>query len=138
MAKLEIIDDGRELLVDSRLIADRLGVDHNDWIENIIKRYQPEAEESFGVLRFENVKPPRGSKGGRPPSICYLTEDQATFYMTLSRNTPQVVALKRDLVSSFSKAKQLIKRYISVGDIDRSGLRGTLKDDSRLRMTDQV
>lgn len=138
MSDLKIIDNGEELLVDSRLIAERLGVNHNDWMENIVKRYQADAEDSFGVLRFENVKPPKASSGGRPSTICYLTEDQATFYMTLSRNTPEVVLLKKDLVRSFSKAKQILKRYISVGDIDRVGLRGTLKDESRLRMTDRV
>lgn len=101
MADLKIIDDGDQLLVDSRLIAERLGVNHNDWIENIVKRYQSEAEDSFGVLRFENVKPRKGSKGGRPSTLCYLTEDQATFYMTLSRNTPQVVQALHNTFRNF-------------------------------------
>lgn len=138
MEEIEIINDGSQLLVDTRLIAARLGVGHNDWMRNVIRTYQADAEEAFGVLRFENVKPTKGTKGGRPLTVCYLNEDQATFYMTLSRNTPEVVRLKRDLVSAFSKAKQLLREYISVEDIDRVGLRGLLKDDSRLRMSDQV
>lgn len=43
---------------------------------------------------------------------CYLNEDQATYLMTLSRNTPKVKTLKRKLVKSFSAAKRIIKEVI--------------------------
>jgi Phage regulatory protein Rha (Phage_pRha) len=95
------------LVVDSRLIAQELGIEHENFIETV-KKYQKQAEQAFGVLRFETGKPTGGSLGGRPEKYCLLTEEQATFYMTLSRNTPEVVELKIKLVKAFSEAKRLL------------------------------
>ena len=47
-------DRNSTLVVDSRLIAEILGVNHGDWVRNIIKKYQSEIEEDFGAIRFEN------------------------------------------------------------------------------------
>jgi len=98
------------LVVDSRLVAARLGINHSDWIQNTIRKYQEAAEQAFGVLRFENGKPETGSKGGRPEVFAWLTEEQATFYMTLSKNTPTVVECKVELVKAFFAARQLLRR----------------------------
>jgi hypothetical protein len=95
------------LVVDSRLIAQELGIEHENFIETV-RKYQKQAEQAFGVLRFETGKPTGGSLGGRPEKYCLLTEEQATFYMTLSRNTPEVVELKIKLVKAFSEAKRLL------------------------------
>lgn len=108
MTNLAVTECGGELRVDSRLIAERLGQDHNDWFNNILLPYQAQVEQVFGVLRFQNVKPPAGSRGGRPKRYALLTEDQATFFMTLSRNTPEVVQCKLELVQAFSTAKKLL------------------------------
>ena len=95
------------LVVDSRLIAHELGIEHESFIKTI-KQYQTQTEQAFGVLRFEIGKPSKGSLGGRPENFVLLTEDQATFLMTLSRNTLNVVQCKVNLVSQFSKAKKLL------------------------------
>ena len=75
-------------------------------------KYQQEIEADFGVFRFENGKPIKGSRGGRPEQYVYLTEEQATVLMTYSRNTEQVRRCKRQLVKAFIKAKKLIKEVI--------------------------
>lgn len=134
MADLEIIDDGGQLFVDSRLIAQKLGIEHRSFLQTL-GDYQTQIEQAFGILRFENAK----IKGrGRPGQVAYLTEDQATLVMTLSRNSPEVVQCKIALVQAFARAKELLRRANPVADIDRVGLRASLKDDARLRMTDQV
>ena len=71
-------DRNVSLVVDSRLIAEVLGVNHGDWVRNIIKKYQAEIEEDFGQLRFENgyVNIPNGGK--KETVYALLTEDQAT------------------------------------------------------------
>ena len=51
---IAITQQGDTLLVDSRLIAERLGVGYSDWYRNIILKYQAETEQAFGQLRFEN------------------------------------------------------------------------------------
>jgi Phage regulatory protein Rha (Phage_pRha) len=95
------------LVVDSRLIAQELRIEHESFMETV-RKYQKQTEQAFGVLRFETGKPQMGTVGGRPEKYCLLTEEQATFYMTLSRNTPEVVELKIKLVKAFSEAKRLL------------------------------
>lgn len=106
MTDLEIFDDGEILYVDSRLIAERLGVEHRSFLETL-DTYQTQIEQAFGILRFETAKM---NVRGRPARHALLNEDQATFVMTLSRNSPEVIQCKLDLVRSFSKAKDLLKQ----------------------------
>ena len=101
---IETHSDG-SLVVDSRLIAQELGVTHKAFMETI-RKYEKQAEQSFGILRFETAE----IKGrGQPEKFAYLTEDQATFLMTLSRNTPEVVRCKVMLVTQFSQAKKALQ-----------------------------
>lgn len=111
MAELSVFEWEGELVVDSRIVADRLGIEHRNLLETI-DNYQTRMEQAFGVLRFETAKP-TSPQGGRPGRYALLTEDQATFLMTLSRNTDEVVDLKIELVQKFSRAKQLL-RILSV------------------------
>ena len=108
MAELSIFEYDDVLVVDSRLIAQGLGIEHESFMRTL-KNYQIQAEQAFGSLRFEiGVK--KDGRGGEPPQYVLLTEDQATFYMTLSRNTPEVVQCKLELVKAFSKAKEIIRQ----------------------------
>jgi phage regulator Rha-like protein len=100
-------DDGA-LVVDSRLIAERLGIKHENFMETA-KKYKTQTEQAFGVFRFETGKP-QSENGGRPSEFIFLTEDQATFLMTLSRNSPEVVQCKLELVKQFSEAKRLLRQ----------------------------
>lgn len=98
-----------QLVVDSRLIAEELGIEHESFLRTI-DTYKTLAEIEFGVFRFEIGKPPEGSKGGRPERFALLTENQSNFLMTLTRNTPQAVQCKLKLVKGFAKAKELLKK----------------------------
>lgn len=111
MTILSVIERDGVLVVDSRLIAQQLGIEHESFIRNL-KKYQTRIESRFGVIRFEIGKPAVGSKGGRPQDYALLTEPQATGLMTLSKNTEQVVECKLELVEAFEKAKQVIKEVI--------------------------
>ncbi len=109
MSIIIVVENEGDLVVDSRLIAQDLNIEHRSFMETI-KTYESLIEQEFGVLRFQTAKPQEGSKGGRPSEYALLTEDQSTFLMTLSRNTPEVVRCKISLVKAFSKAKELLKR----------------------------
>ena len=111
MSSLTVSEVSGQLVVDSRLIADELGVEHVS-LRKTVEKYLTELQ-GFGVVGFEVEKPLEGSQGGRPERYCYLNEDQATFLMTLSRNTPKVVACKQHLVKAFAQAKQIIKDGIT-------------------------
>lgn len=64
----------------------------------LIRRYQTQLEQ-FGLLDFKSE-----SSGGRQTEYAILNEDQATFLVTLFRNTPTVVAFKVNLVKEFRRA----------------------------------
>jgi phage regulator Rha-like protein len=108
MPDLEIFDDGEALYVDSRLIAERLGIEHESFLRTL-DTYQSQMEQAFGVSRFEIGKP-LSPQGGRPQRYALLNEEQASFLMSLSRNTPEVIQCKVDLIKAFSKAKEVIRQ----------------------------
>lgn len=111
MSNLSVIERDSVLVVDSRLIAQDLGIAHKNLLETL-DNYLSRIEAAFGVVRFETEKPLKGSKGGRPERVAYLTEEQATLLMTFSRNTTRVVECKVALVQAFSQAKQVLKEVI--------------------------
>ena len=89
-----------EFRLDSRIIAEKLNVEHNNLLETL-RKYRAKFE-AFGVLPFQTVKP-TSPKGGRPSSYYELNEPQAHFLATLSRNTEKVVEFKAWLVREFDK-----------------------------------
>jgi phage regulator Rha-like protein len=105
---LEIaVNPNGELLVDSRLVAAKLGRDHNDWITSTIMKYKKPCEENFGLLRFENVVN-QGVTRGNPAKFVWLNEDQSIFFLMNSRNNGNVLACKIALVKKFSEARTRI------------------------------
>lgn len=103
MSQITIVEIQGELVVDSRIIAEQLGIKHKTFLENI-RTHKATIEANFGILPFETA----------PDSavFAYLTEDQSTFVMTLSRNTPQVIKCKVGLVKAFSEQKKQLENPI--------------------------
>lgn len=100
------IQFNRELdsLIDSRQMAEMLGIQHESFIKNISEHEAALSE--LGFFRFEIGK----IKGrGRPETYALLNENQAFFAVTLSRNTPQAVKAKLLLVKAFAAARNLIE-----------------------------
>lgn len=99
-------------------------------VKNLIRIYKNELSK-FGVLHFESVKPPKGSKGGRPIKTYHLNQQQATLLITFLDNTPKVVQFKVALVREFHRMKQeLTTRQINraVGKPQRRTLTDAIKD----------
>jgi phage regulator Rha-like protein len=55
---LQVIESNGDLVIDSRLIADTLGIEHRAFMQTM-KRYQDRIESRFGVITFEMSKPNR-------------------------------------------------------------------------------
>ena len=100
------------LLVDSRLLAQELGIQHRSFYQKLILKYQKEIEEDWGFLRFESAKRSEASQRGRPERYALLTEQQSYLVLTYSKNTPQARQCKRNLVKAFDEAKKLIEKVI--------------------------
>ncbi len=105
MTNLTIEERDSVLVVDSRLIADSLGIAHKNLLATI-EKYKQQIESTFGIIAFQTRK----SKRGKPEKFAWLTEEQAIFLMTLSRNTVRVVQCKIQLVKAFSEARKLLEK----------------------------
>jgi phage regulator Rha-like protein len=103
-----VVDQDGELVVDSRLVAERLGIEVKSF-HRTINEYEAQIQEEFGCQRRENANVDMPTGGIRSDfSHYWLNEDAATFLMTLSRNSPQVVEAKLQLVKAFGQAKNLL------------------------------
>jgi len=107
---LTVIDG--EPRVDSRLIAEQLGVEHESF-RKLVYQYQPDFEE-FGQLRFEIGVVNGHQGGGNPQKYVLLTEDQSYLGLTYTKNTEQSRALKKRLVRSFGDHRRRLANPTSL------------------------
>lgn len=102
MKAINIKQVGHELRVDSRIIAKALGVDHKSTLQLIDKHQEP--IKRFGTLTFKMWK-----SGGRPTRYFLLNRSQAELLLSLTRNTPEAVELKVQLIMAFDKARSTLE-----------------------------
>jgi phage regulator Rha-like protein len=109
MSNLAVISRDSVLVVDYRLVAQELGIKPKNVLANIDDHLTTsESIAAFGRVAFE-TEALETNGGVQSTRVAYLSKQQAEFLMTLSRNTPKVIAAKRNLVSAFDKALQAIK-----------------------------
>lgn len=94
--------NGTDIFTDSKVIADGTNNKHKN-VKELISKYQLELKE-FGTLSVLNEE----STGGRPEQYYQLNEEQATFLITLLRNSKKVVAFKKELVRQFYEMRRFI------------------------------
>ncbi|MDT4292185.1 Rha family transcriptional regulator [Methylomonas sp. MO1] len=101
---IALIEKKNEALVDSRLMAEQLGITHEavlktiDTYIDVFHELQP--------LRFEIAVAKRKHGGGTPIRHVLLSEDQSFLLLTFSRNTKRVVALKLSLIQAFGRFRR--------------------------------
>lgn len=91
-----------DVFTNSKVIAEGTGNQHHA-VRELIKKYRSEIEE-FGTLFILNEE----SSGGRPMEVFYLNEEQATFVITLLRNSKVVVKFKKELVKQFYAMRRFL------------------------------
>ena len=97
---VEVRKDG--IFTNSKVIAEGTGNKHHA-VREIIKKYKTDIEE-FGTLSILNEE----STGGRPMEVFFLNEEQATFVITLLRNSKVVVKFKKELVRQFYAMRRFL------------------------------
>ena len=98
-----------EAFTNSLIIAEGTGVEHRAVIQ-LIATHKKHFEE-LGRVTFQML--PFGTKGGiQKVKICRLNEQQATFLITLMRNTPVVVEFKKELVKQFFEMREFIRTLV--------------------------
>jgi len=99
---------GKQAFTTSIAIAEGCGLSHASVIK-LIRKHQSHFE-AFAPLRFEIQVEKRAHGGGSPTEYAVLTEDQATFAITLFRNNEIVIRFKVALVKAFRTALNELQR----------------------------
>lgn len=96
-----------EVFTNSKVIAEGTGNKH-EAVQAIISKYSDDIKD-FGALRFEmRVLKHENYKGSTREKIYYLNEEQATFVITLLRNSKVVVKFKKELVRQFYAMRKFL------------------------------
>lgn len=120
-----------DVFTNSKIIAEGTNNQHESVIATI-RKYGSDIAE-FGEIEFSDLKS-GNPKGGRPEQICYLNEEQATFVITLLRNSKVVVKFKKELVRQFyAMRKFLIEKQSKLWTETR-----TANKENRLKETDVI
>lgn len=101
---LALVEARGEPRIDSKQLARTLGNNHHAVME-LVKRYEDHLK-SLSHLTFQMWDGDRVQGGGKAERVALLTEDQAVFLLTLSRNSQPVVKLKARLVQAFGAARR--------------------------------
>ncbi|MBD2515204.1 phage antirepressor KilAC domain-containing protein [Nostoc sp. FACHB-973] len=103
MSVITIQTIGSNLVVDSRLIAAELGIEHRA-LKQLVRTYQVDFEE-FGNLNISNV----GVFGTASyETFYYLNEDQSYLVLTFVKNTAEARLAKLNLVKAFKAAREAL------------------------------
>lgn len=94
---------GNDVFTNSKVIAEGTENQHESVVA-IIKKYEGDIRE-FGNLEYSDLK---SGKRGQPEKIYYLNEEQATFVITLLRNSKVVVKFKKELVRQFYAMRRFL------------------------------
>ena len=94
---------GNDVFTNSKVIADGTNNQHESVVA-IIRKYEKDILD-FGNIDFSDLK---SGKRGQPERVYYLNEEQATFVITLLRNSKIVVKFKKELVRQFYAMRRCI------------------------------
>lgn len=137
---LLVLDDENGIpLLDSRVAAKELGIEHKSLRETIEAH-----SDSLMISRFETAK---SESAGRPEKFYLLTERQTLLLITMVKNTEEALIAKTNLVDAFMemrrqldviKAEDLRKMMKKLDDVAESLYEQITWSYSRVSRTDPV
>lgn len=107
MANLVFLSKENIPLTTSEIIATALKKEHHV-VLTLIRKYQTKIQR-FGSLAFKMQVSRKDKKGGEKKTVAYLNEQQATFLITLMRNSDLVIEFKLALVKAFFEMRQQLQ-----------------------------
>jgi phage regulator Rha-like protein len=111
---LIVTQNSGELVVDSRLVAESLGISHGALVKAIVKN-----ELSLRKLGGLAVTAELNEVGGTGVKYYFLNENQSNYLMTFARNTPQKMAASLQLILAFAAAKKIANEAIAANKATR-------------------
>lgn len=102
LADIDLVDRSGIPTCPSTTVAGQCGIQHHAVLQ-LIDKHGSSMQSTFGPIAFEMRKGSPLEHGGfaKATRIAYLTEQQATFLITLFRNTPVVIRFKLALTRAF-------------------------------------
>ena len=97
--------ENNEVFTTTVIIAEGVGLEHRTVIRLLQKHSSTETLSGFKIHKV--------TSGGRPLEYAKLTELQATFLITLMRNSEKVIAFKEKLTTEFFRQRQIISQLIA-------------------------
>lgn len=122
-----------DVFTNSKVIAEGTGNQHHA-VQQLISKYEDDIKD-FGVLSFEmRVLKHENYRGSTREKVFLLNEEQATFVITLLRNSKVVVRFKKELVRQFyAMRKFLIEKQSQLWTDTRIA-----NKENRLKETDVI
>lgn len=118
-----------DVFTNSKVIAEGTNNQHESVVA-IIRKYEEDILD-FGKIDFSDLK---SGKRGQPERVYYLNEEQATFIITLLRNSKVVVKFKKELVRQFYAMRRfLIEKQSQLWNDTRLA-----NKENRLKETDVI
>lgn len=118
-----------DVFTNSKVIAEGTNNQHES-IVAVIRKYENDILD-FGKIDFSDLK---SGKRGQPERVYYLNEEQATFVITLLRNSKVVVKFKKELVRQFYAMRRfLIEKQSKLWNDTRIASK-----ENRLKETDVI
>lgn len=103
-----VVVHDKEPFTNTLIVSEGIGLEHASIIK-LVRKYKTDFEE-FGPLGFQIDVARRKQGGGTALEFAELNEDQATYLITLFKNTETVRAFKIRLVKAFRKALKELER----------------------------
>lgn len=110
--KLAFINRGKTFTT-SLILAQGMGISARS-VKSLIEKYKAELE-SFGRVTFQ-MQTLQTNGGPQEAKVYFLTEEQATFVISLMRNTPQVMRFKKELVEHFYEMRMVLNNLTQAKD----------------------
>lgn len=97
--------DGKRVFTTTLILSKGVGIEHRAVMSLLKTHSKTETLSTFQMLKV--------SRGGRPVNYAQLDELQATFLITLMRNSEKVVLFKEKLTKEFYQQRNVIAKLIS-------------------------
>ncbi len=110
--KLAFINRGKAFTT-SLILAQGMGISARS-VRSLIEKYKTELE-SFARVTFQ-MQTLQTNGGPQEVKVYFLTEEQATFVISLMRNTPQVMKFKKELVEHFYEMRMVLNNLTQAKD----------------------
>ena len=121
-----VLLQNNQLVTTSEIIAQSIKVQHKNTLD-LIKRYTCELEQ-LGSLAFQTRVKRIDQRGGEKTTYALLNEQQATFLISLSRNTPKVVEFKLALTKAFFEAREALNKIKVENKVEHQSYLKIFKD----------